>query len=662
MCGIAGFFGFSLDESARPVLRRMIGAIRHRGPDEEGIHVGKDFGFAHARLSIIDLSTGQQPMCNEDGSIWVTFNGEIFNHVELAEDLRVRGHQFRTRSDTETILHQYEEDGADCVESFNGDFAFAVHDERRGRLVLARDRMGVRPLYYTVRDQGIVFASEMKALFQFPEIRAEIDPIALDQVFTCWFPLAPRTPFKGIQELPPGHVLVAENGTIAVRRYWQLQYPELSKFEQNGRGSTASPTYDGRQEEDLAEELRELLIDATRLRLRSDVPVGAYLSGGLDSSVTTAAIRNFTSSQLRTFSVEFESEEFDEKSYQRAVVESLQTDHASVRVAAQDIGHLFPAVLWHAERPVIRTAPAPMFRLAKLVRENSFKVVMTGEGADEVLAGYDIFKEAKVRRFWARQPQSQTRPLLLRRLYPYLSGLQGQSQAYLSAFFKTGLDRPDDPFFSHLPRWEMTSRIKGFFAPDLRKDIGDYNALDELRSTLPPEFGRWHPLSQAQYLEAALLLPHYILSSQGDRVAMAHAVEGRFPFLDHRVVEFASRIPPRMKIRGLSEKHLLKKAMGRYLPAVVVDRPKQPYRAPEGESFFGPGAPDYVRELLSPAAIRRTGFFDAGSVDRLVSKCGSGIPLGFRDNMAIVGILSVQLLDQFFVRAAGAALQPVCAV
>jgi asparagine synthase (glutamine-hydrolysing) len=626
----------------------MTAALGHRGPDAQGLHLDHGGGLGHTRLSIIDLSGGQQPMANEDGTVWVTFNGEIFNYVELHDALAARGHRFQTRSDTEVIVHAYEERGPACVEAFNGDFAFAVWDKRDDRLLLARDRMGVRPVYWTVVGGSLVFASEVKALLQFPGVRAEIDPVALDQCFTFWFPLAPRTPFRGIQELPPGHVLTARRGRIEVRPYWRLTYP----------AGAGDPDLAARGEAAVAEELRDLLIDATRIRLRADVPVGAYLSGGLDSSVVTALIKLFTSSRLRTFSVGFQSAEFDETRYQQEVVRALGTEHASIRCAKEDIGRLFPDVIRHTERPVLRAAPAPLYQLSRLVRESGFKVVLTGEGADEVLAGYDIFKEAKLRRFWARQPHSAWRPLQLRRLYPYLAGLQGQPQAYLQAFFGVGLDNPADPFFSHLPRWGMTARIKAFFSGDLRRELNGYDPLEDLRGSLPAEYDSWHPLCRAEYLEAAHLLPGYILSSQGDRVAMAHAVEGRFPFLDHRVVEFAARIPPRMKLKGLKEKHVLRRAVGRHLPPVIADRPKQPYRAPDGQSFFGPGAPAYVEELLSPAALARAGYFDARPVQKLVQKCRAGGPLGVRDNMALVGILSVQLLDHLFVRGGAAAGAP----
>jgi asparagine synthase (glutamine-hydrolysing) len=642
MCGIAGLFGRpNPSMPARTLVRRMIDAIAHRGPDAHGFFVGDEIGLGHARLSIIDLSTGQQPMANADKSAWISFNGEIFNYVELREELIARGRRFATTSDTEVILQLYDELGPDCVTRLNGDFAFALWDARRRRLMLARDRMGVRPLFYTRHNGTLYFASEVKALLEVPGVSAELDPIALDQIFTFWFPLAPRTVFKGIEELKPAHVLIADAHGTVVRPYWSLDYP---RFGEEG-------PHDARAEAALAEEVEHLLMDATRIRLRADVPVGAYLSGGLDSSLVAAAAKRFVPERLRTFSLTFESAEFDESEHQLEMVRALGTAHESVACTAADIARLFPQAIHHGEKPIVRSAPAPLLALSDLAHRNGFKVVLTGEGADEVFAGYDIFKEAKLRRFCARQPHSRLRPLLFRRLYPYLPGLQAQSAKYLAAFFGAGIGPLDDPLASHLPRFRTTAGAKAFFSADLRAALAGYDALADLRESLPAEFARWHPLSQAQYLETAHLLPGYILSSQGDRVAMAHAVEGRFPFLDHRVVELGARIPPSLKLNGLREKHVLRKSAERLLPRAILARAKQPYRAPDAQAFVGADCPSYVARHLGAADLATAGYFEPKSVERLIAKCRNGKFIGFRDNMAFVGILSTQLWHRTFVSA-----------
>jgi asparagine synthase (glutamine-hydrolysing) len=619
----------------------MLAGIRHRGPDGEGALVLDGAGLAHARLSIIDVAAGAQPMSNDDGTVSITFNGEIFNYIELRQELIARGHKFRTASDTEVIIRLYEAMGINCVEKLNGDFAFAIWDQRKRQMFLARDRMGVRPLFYAQAGGVFYFASEVKALLQAPGIAAEIDPIALDQIFTLWFPLAPRTIFKGIAELPPAHTLVASAEGVSISRYWSLDFPDASEARAEHRNEAA-----------IAEEVRELLIDATRIRLRSDVPVGSYLSGGLDSSIVAAIAGRIAPDRLRTFSVRFDDPEFDETEFQLEMAAALGTDHTAVLCRPSDIGKIFPSVISHTERPILRTAPAPLQLLSGLVRDEGFKVVLTGEGADEVFGGYDIFKEAKLRRFCAVEPQSLRRPLLFKKLYPYLPKLQAQSASYLKAFFATDLDAVGDPLFSHLPRFRTTAGAKLFFSEGLKSALAGYDALDDLRAGLPDNFMRWHPLSQAQYLETAYLLPGYILSSQGDRMAMANAVEGRFPFLDHRVVEMAAKIPPSLKLRGLTEKHILRRAAETLVPKRMAERPKQPYRAPDSASFFGASQPSYVERLLAAPAVSASGLFDAAAVQKLVAKGRAGRAGGFRDNTALTGILSTELWREAFVTGA----------
>ena len=642
MCGIAGLWNI---ESKRPIdhglLNRMVAALHHRGPDDRGTYVEGELGVGHTRLSIVDLSGGHQPMCNEDGSLWVVFNGEIYNHVELRAELIQKGHTFKTHSDTEVILHLYEERKEDCVTAFNGQFAFALWDGRRRELFLARDRMGVRPLFYTMHDGRFLFASEIKALFEDSSLPRELDPFAIDQIFTFWFPLPPRTGFLGVSELPPGSTMTISEGGVRVRRYWSMTFPDAAEAVRE----------EPRADRWYADRLMALLDDAAAIRLRADVPVGAYLSGGLDSSVITALIQRQIGDRLKTFSIGFEAPDFDETAFQTSMVAHLNTDHHPFFCRNEEIGRSFEAAVWHAERPLTRTAPVPMMLLAKGVRGEGIKVVLTGEGADEILAGYDLFKEAKIRRFWAQQPQSRLRPLLLRRLYPYLSGIQNQASAYLTAFFGRGLEETTDPFYSHRPRWQTTSLLKGLYSNTMRERLHGYDPVDELRQQLPAEFRSWHPLSQAQYLEAAYLLPGYILSSQGDRMAMAHAVEGRYPFLDHRVIEFASTIPPGLKLRRLREKHVLREGAHDLLPDAIRNREKRPYRAPDHIAFISNGkALDYVEERLSPDAVRETGILAADPVQTLLAKARRQESLGNRDGMALVGSLSVQLIHRQFIK------------
>jgi asparagine synthase (glutamine-hydrolysing) len=637
MCGIAGYF--QIDGKAGPdreLLGRMVNIIRHRGPDEFGAFLDDKCALGQARLSIIDLSTGSQPLSNEDGTIWISFNGEIYNYVELRPELEKLGHRFCTQSDTEVIVHAYEQWGKECVNRFNGQWAFAIYDKKRGALFLSRDRLGIRPIFYAIHDGRFYFASEIKSIFCDPSVPRRLDFKGLDEIFTWWTTAPPRTAFEGINELAPGSYLEVKDGKVIPGDYWRMEYPE---------------EYDRRRSLDSwAEELHALLVDAVRLRLRADVPVGAYLSGGLDSSATTSLIKNFTSNRIETFSIAFHDKAYDESAYQRQVAEYLGTNHHQIRCDYSDIAENFPRVIWHTERPILRTAAAPLYMLSGLVRQNNFKVVLTGEGSDEILGGYDIFKETLIRWFWSKNPNSAVRPLLLQKLYPTLPLSASRAKFYLETFYKAGLGEIDKYYFSHIPRINTTTKIKDYFVGAVKEELCDYDALRAFEPQLSGNFLKWHHLARAQYLEARSLLSGYLLSSQGDRVTAGHSVEGRFPFLDPRVVELGTRIPPWHKILGLKEKLVLKKAMRKELPKEITARVKQPYMAPDSNSFMQPDSPEYVREMFSEEAVRRFGVFEPAYVAKLYEKCRnlSHAHLSFKDNMSFIGILSTQLLiDQY---------------
>jgi asparagine synthase (glutamine-hydrolysing) len=643
VCGIAGFSGSPVRaDEARPLLETMIHTLHHRGPDGYGYYAADGIGLAHARLSIIDLATGDQPIHNERGDVWTVFNGEIFNYVELRAALVAQGHRFYTQSDTEVIVHLYDRYGDRFVDHLNGQFAIALWDSRRNRLVLARDRAGIRPLFYTKARGHTWFASEIKSLLAVLPERATLHVRGLVEALSFWAPVDPDTVFEGVLSLPPGHLLAIEaNGQETLTQYWDWSFPVA------GTPSTFASV------EQAAEELRALLVDAVRLQLRADVPVGAYLSGGLDSSGIVAMIRGFTDTPVRTFSVAFEDAEFDESEHQMAMVRHLGTDHTTLRCTRRQIGEAFPRLIRHTEVPVLRTAPVPMMLLSQRVREEGYKVVLTGEGADEVFGGYDIFKESKVRRFWARQPSSQMRPKLLGRLYGYLENSPVRNPAFAQAFFGQGLEHIDRPIFAHVPRWTTSQRALNFLSADLRASLGEWDALGWYEQRLPSQIMSWGPLARDQYVEAKSLLAAYLLAAQGDRVAAANSIEGRVPYLDHRVIEFGNRLPENYKIRGMTEKYLLRRALADLLPADIVTRTKQPYRAPDSQSFFFDGQPlDYVADLLSTERIRKAGYFDAVAVGRLFAKCRAGKATGFADNQAFVGILSTMLLDEIHLRGA----------
>jgi asparagine synthase (glutamine-hydrolysing) len=643
MCGIAGIV--ALSEAARGPTREelveMAGALEHRGPDEMGVYIDDRAGLAHARLSIIDLSTGQQPLANEDGTLWISYNGEIFNYVELRAELEALGHRFATKSDTEVIVHGYEAWGNELFPRMNGQWAIALWDARKGTLVLSRDRVGIRPLHLCEHRGRLYFSSEVKAIFAADEsIPREFDPLGIDETLTFWSVVPPRTVFRGVSEVRPGHVRTYRKGSVEEVAYYGPGYPP------------SGPRFKG-SFDDAVVAVREAMESATALRmLRADVPVGSYLSGGLDSSLVAALGLRAKKEKFTTFSLRFDDAEYDETRFQRRMAEHLGSEHREVVVSRADIAEAFPDVIRHAERPILRTAPAPLFLLSKLVHGAGIKVVLTGEGADEVFGGYDLFREGKVRRFWAKHPDSKLRPLLLDRLYPYLARSPVAQRAMARQFFGRNLSAASEPGFAHDTRWRTTSALKRLLGPEMRAAIEGHDAVAALLASLPAETRSYSPLAQDQLIEIRTLLAGYLLCSQGDRMLMAHSIEGRFPFLDKNVLALADSLPDTHKLHVLSEKHVLKRAAAGLVPPEIIARTKQPYRAPDALSFVGAGRPAWIDEVMSAAVATSAGVFDPRAVGQLWTKClerGDDSLFSNADNMALVAVLSTHLLHRDFI-------------
>ena len=636
MCGIGGVLR---RDGQGPVafaeLRRMAAALRHRGPDGYGLYRDPRVGLCHTRLSIVDLRGGAQPMHNEDQSIWVVFNGEIFDHVELRAELEACGHRFYTRSDTEVIVHAYEQWGVDAFRRFNGQFAIALWDSRTRQLWLVRDRIGILPLFFANDGRVASFGSEQKALFATGQLPVQFDAASIGRVFTLWAEPGPASVFAGVRTVMPGTaVCIDAELNERVLSWWQPDF------------TSEGP----RPLDDAADELGQLLDRAIRLRLRADVPVGAYVSGGLDSSVIADRARQAAIGNLQTFSLRFVDPDYDETAEQRRMVARLGTQHHEIVCDASDIRAALPEVIWQCETPLLRTGPVPMFLLSQLVRDSGMKVVLTGEGADEFLAGYSIFKEDKVRRFWARQPDSAARPRLLSRVHSYIAAADQRSTAMWQEFYRGDLGATAAPFYSHAVRWQNTAFAVRCLSAEVRQQLSHDAAMAAVEAIMPVGWRQWRPLGRSQAIEIATFMSPYLLSSQGDRVAMGHGVEVRYPFLDPAVIDFCCRLPDGCKRRGLRDKLALRRLAARHLPTDVAARPKHPYRAPTTTALFAPGVDDYVQALLTPAALARTGLVDVGLARRLVDKAvqRNGRMAGEREAMALVGLLTLQLLAEQF--------------
>lgn len=609
--------------------------LTHRGPDGYGLYRDSRVGLGHARLSIIDHQTGAQPLSSPDGRFWLTFNGEIFNYIELRQRLSSLGHKFTTKGDSEVIIQCYKRYGADTWQMLNGQFAFALWDSLARRLWLVRDRLGILPLYYAKAGGRLLFGSEAKALFASGHLEASFDPAGLTEIFTNWSALAPHSVFRSVHQiLPATAVCFDEEGVATEHRYWQ---PD--PCQQIGRS--------GPIEAD-AEALRAVLDQAVTLRLRADVPVGAYISGGLDSSVLgSLAVAKVPS--LETFGIRFEDPRFDETNEQRLVARHLGTRHHEVLCSANAIREALAETVWHCEMPLLRASPAALFLLSKAVQAAGIKTILTGEGADELLLGYSIFKETQIRRFWARQPESRMRAALLGRLHHYVGSADARSTAMWQSFFSRGLSDTSNPFYSHLLRWENTAWTLRLLAPEIRRSYSLEAMFARIERSLPAGWRSWDHLVRAQHIEIQAFMTSYLLSCQGDRVAMAHGVEARYPYLDPDVVDFCLRLPKEHMLLGTRDKLVLRRLAQRDLPRQIWHRRKQPFRAPIASAlaeFDG----DFMQDCVSSVISSADGLFCLPTVTRFLERARSvrDRRLSEREEMGWIGLITLSLLHRSF--------------
>lgn len=599
MCGICGIYNFT---AQRPVpaglLRAMTNTLLHRGPDDEGYYVQGAVGLGMRRLRIIDLEGGVQPMANEDQSIRVIFNGEIYNHNELRADLEARGHRFRTRSDTEAIVHAYEEYGLDCVQYFNGMFAFAVWDERSNRFVLARDRMGIKPLYYQIDGDGIVFGSELKPILVHQDQVPAIDFEALDAYVTLEYIPAPLSIVAGIRKLPAGHLLVIERGQQRLQCYWDVPQDTMS-------GS----------EEDIAGQLRALLQKSVKRRLMSDVPLGLLLSGGMDSSTIAALMSAVTRDRIQTFSIGFDDPTYNELEYARTVARHLNTDHHELIIrpdAVQLAGHLMTFL----DEPLGDVSVFPVFLVSQLARQH-VTVALTGDGGDELFAGYDQYIANKVAAYYTRLPaflRGQVVEPLLRACPP-----SDRKKGVVNRLkrFADGLRYPPELAHARWMTYMDPAERRALFAGDL----ADRGPHTEAYAAVTRYLHRNdHPagLNDQLYADLKTYLVDDLLVKV-DRMSMAVSLEARVPFLDYELVEFAARIPAALKLRGFTRKYILRKAVGHLLPPAILARGKEGFSIPMKNWLRGELRPMMV-DLLSAERLRRQGWFQAAYVERLMAE------------------------------------------
>lgn len=635
MCGIAGIV--ALDPTLRiqkPMIKSMLSAIAHRGPDGEGFYLDNWVGLGNCRLSIVDVDHGKQPMSNEDGTVWICCNGEIYNHLDHRERLEAKGHCFKTSCDIEVILHLYEEYKDDCVNFLNGMFAFAIWDVPRQRLVLARDRMGIKPLHYVRTERALLFGSEAKALFASGLVRPLLDARSIDNFFSFTYPLQPRSMFREVKQVLPAEELVIEQGKISSRRYWTLHFEEPRR---------RRPT------SDYAEEFMSLLRASVKRQLMSDVPLGAYLSGGIDSTVVVALMKKLTNMPFDTFSVGFDDPRYDESDMFRTASKSLGIAN-HVMVAEQSLTNSYPRVLWHLELPFRHPIAIPYYHLSECVREKGVKVVLTGEGSDEIFGAYDAFVADKFRRMLTAVNSMWIRSLV----YNVVCRLRKQPPDSIDYLLKAHFGSPSLIYerYGTIPPWYYHWRMLDVFRPNIyspamREELASVDVEEELVMMDKTPMHGLHPHNASIWLETQMRLPNWILII-GDRCSMAHGIEARVPYLDHELVEYVARLPVGLKLRGFTAKFILREAGRRMIPAEITKRRKFPFQTPIGAWFLNDHAPPFVNEMLSENLICQIGIFDHKEVTKSRSLYAAS-RLGSYERLCLeyllFGILGIQTLS-----------------
>lgn len=605
---------------SQPLAKRMCDVITHRGPDDAGYYVEGGVAIGMRRLSIIDIASGHQPISNEDGSVWIVFNGEIYNFAELRADLIARGHQFKTHSDTETIVHLYEEDGERCVERLRGMFGFAIWDRRENKLFLARDRAGKKPLHYTMVGDTLVFGSEIKSLLQFPGVERRTNAEAISDYLSFGYVPDPQTAFRGIHKLPPGHTMTFRDGRATTRQYWNFQFDQTEQ----------SP----REERFYVERLRELIAEAVRIRLVSEVPLGAFLSGGVDSSTVVAMMARAMDQPVKTFSIGFSEASFDELNYARLTAERYRTDHHEF-IVTPDVCRLVEEIVWHHDEPFADASSIPTYVVSKMARE-FVTVILSGDGGDELFAGYERYLIHQARNRFERIPRWFRRGVML----PLSRALP--RAAYGKQFLRN-ISLSDGARFVDSLSYFGTDAKRGLLGEAIKRDLNGHDSSAAFEN-LFAEPRSADQIERLLYLDSKTYLPGDILTKV-DRMSMAHSIEARVPLLDHKLIEFVETIPSNFKLRGQTTKHILKQAMADLIPKEIVHRPKMGFGVPL-RKWLNNELRELLYDTLTDRRARERGLLNPRAVLALLDEHARGR----RDNsLHLWGLLNLELWHRSFI-------------